>query len=153
MRTVFSLMLILTSQALLADVIKPISTQVSAKGVIAVSGVKFNYSVLDRGWVSSERTQGGHIFLAAEKSFFLDYESIDVVAKEKQGIFWNVVKLDASEKCIELGQIEFENQVKKMDAGYEVSFSAKLWRTSEEATTLEHLWLSANCIVEVRAVK
>jgi hypothetical protein len=134
-----------------SDVIKPINTLTPAKGITSVSGLDFDYAVLDRGWSTT-----GELLpkfkVEAEKSFILSYMVRNQVDRSQISTLWNDVRSDADKKCLELGQIEYKGQIASFDQSYTTTLSAKIVNTSEP-TRAGTVALSANCVIDVTAIK
>lgn len=136
-----------------AEIIKPATTLNPAKGVITIIDMRFDYSVIDRGWMTSANINNGKVAMNAIKSFIINYESKAPIKESIAGNIWKIVRSDVDQKCLELGTVEYKDQIKSLDQGYITSFSAKVTSTSKQIENSNSVGLTANCLVEVSASK
>jgi len=91
-------------------VVKPANTIDRANGKALINSIKFDYWIEDRGWgVSYDGT-----LLVAEKSFLFNYQPSTPTKDDLQTS--TMLGVDASDKCSQLGQLEYPAQAKALPA-------------------------------------
>ncbi len=154
MKSMLSLILILCAISARANtaIIKPLDTEQAARGIFIVNGIHFDYSVLDHGW----RTFGEIVpqfNVTAEKSFILSYQVQTKLNKSKASTIQNEVQADVEKKCLELGQIEFKDQVSTFDQTYNKDLSATIVSDIKPNFTKTSFAFSAVCLIKVQITK
>lgn len=104
-----------------AQVVKPKSTDESAKGTTKLMDVEFNYNVQDRGWFPNAAAEHPD----TTKSFWFEYKS-DKGKLPSQGALKSAILLDGAMKCAELGQLEFAGQLGPLAADLHPSLQTEI---------------------------
>lgn len=131
-----------------ADVVKPINTLEPSNGTLKINDVLFNYSVEDRGWF----TTANQSKIEAQKSFLLRFEAAESVKSlVETGAQLGVT---ASKTCEELGNIEYQGQVKDVPTGMIPSLKTEIVNPHvDNALGAIDLYGVFVCLVTVSATK
>jgi hypothetical protein len=104
----FSMILVasLTAFSAFGSTIKPQNTNQPARGLVLINSLEFDYTVTDRGWFGFAGARSGRV--SSQKTYVLTYSTTS--AKSSDPATVDSLVRDVSQRCFDLGQMDFQEQ-------------------------------------------
>ena len=150
MKSVLKIIILLVTSSVHAEVIKPPNTITTVYGTSLIENISFGYSIDDRGWTTSGHAENGNWNMEGHKTFLMIFESHNHKINFSKSIKSSITK-EATEKCKELGALEYPGQIKGLPREAKTSLKTEIINGNADTVSDTQAWGTFVCLVQVKA--